>query len=660
VKSLRPRRAGTRLFGVYAAVSLVPIALLGASQLRDFDHEALAQALDQGRAQASVINQMAIAPSLASARGDVTAEALEAGLTARMQERLAQATDLSIFQGSVMRLRLRSFSGKVLFSDDSSSANALAAGDPAFVAATLGGTSADIVDVPGVGDSIRVLQSVTPNASGQAVGVLEVYLPYDQIRARLADRVLRATRRLAVGLAVLYAVLGAISWSTTRRLRRHATESEHAALHDPLTGLANRVLFERCLQEAVDRGTDAAVVLADLDHFKEVNDLLGHHEGDRLLVEVAGRLTSALAPDGVVARLGGDEFGVLLPGRWEPGELRSRLAAAREAVVGDGLLSGTPVRVEASFGAVLHPEHGRSTEDLLRRADAAMYRAKHGAHGGVVVHRGDADGEGPTALLVHGELRQALARGELVLHYQPLVDLGTGATARLEALVRWQHPVRGLLPPAHFLPVAEQSDLIAPLTHWVLRQAVADLAGWTATWDAPGEPWSVAVNLSARVLGDPALPHLVADVLSEHGVPPAQLCLELTETALAEDPEEAERVLGLLASTGVVLAVDDFGTGFTSLRQLRSSWVGEVKIDGLFARGVSQDRQNQAVVRSVLELAHSLGRTVTAECVETQADLDWLAQAGCDLAQGYLLSPPRPLDELRSTHALAVSLEGTT
>jgi diguanylate cyclase len=451
-----------------------------------------------------------------------------------------------------------------------------------------------------------------------------------------------------VGLGALYAVLGAISWSTTRRLRRHAADSEHAALHDPLTGLANRVLFERCVQEAIGTGTAGAVVLADLDHFKEVNDLLGHHEGDRLLVEVGRRLATALGPDGVVARLGGDEFGLVLPGAWEQEELRSRLAAAREAVSGEVLLSGTPVSVEASFCAALHPAHGSTSEDLMRRADAAMYRAKHGAHGGVVLHESDADGEGPTAFLVHGELRRALAAGELLLHYQPLLDLRTGRIVRLEALVRWAHPVRGLLLPGDFLPVAEQSELITPLTHWVLQQAVADLAAWSAA----GEPWSVAVNVSARALGDPGLPPLVAGLLAEHDLEPDRLCLELTETALAEDPQQAEHALASLAAIGVVLAVDDFGTGFTSLRQLRSSWIGDVKIDGLFVRGVSQDTQNQAVVRSVVELAHGLGRTVTAECVETRADLDWLVQAGCDLAQGYLLSPPRPLDHVRSAPTL--------
>jgi diguanylate cyclase (GGDEF)-like protein len=627
---------GSRLFAAYAAASLVPVALLGAVLVRGYQREALKSGLRLGRAQAAVIEEMAIAPALTGAD-------LDHELSAAERRRLQDATDLAIFHGSVIRLRLRGFSGRVVFSDNGSSEGALPTSHQAFRAALAGRIDVAVVRDPDAasGQVIRVLQPVVAKATGQSTGVLELYLPYSMIAQQVQAQMRRTYWLLAAGLTALYAVLALIAWSTTRRLRRHATQHEYEALHDALTGLPNRKWFRERAEDAVERGSRGAIVLVDLDRFKDVNDTLGHHAGDELLRIVAQRLPATLRTDDTVARLGGDEFGLILPGIPDATQALELLARVRDELAAEVVLDAVPVSIEASFGVALYPADGDSVEQLLQHADAAMYQGKRGA-AGIVVYEPATATHQTQWLIVQGELRRALEHHELVLHYQPKVELATGQICGVEALVRWDHPQRGLLPPAEFLPAVEQSSLIDPLTMWVLRRALTDHASWTAL----GLPWPVAVNVSARNLEAEAFPGSVAELLAQFGIPANQLHLEVTETALAADAVAAAQTVAALAGQGIEISIDDFGEGYTSLSQLRNLPIAELKIHQSFVMDLERDERDRAIVRSLIGLAEGLGCRVTAEGVETAAAASWLAAASCECAQGYFFSKPLPYDEL--------------
>jgi len=625
---------GSSLFAMYALASLVPVLALGVVLVRGYEDQGLERGRDQGRAQAAVIEEMAIAPALSGAD-------MSTRLSSSVRERLQSATDLAIFKGSVSQLKLLSLTGTVLFSDDGSVLGAPSVTDPAFQAAAAGRTDVHIVqDAPSSAGAIRVLQPVVAAADGQTTGVLQVYLPYDAIAAKVQAETTRTIIRLALGLLGLYAVLALISRWTTRALRRQAADHEHQALHDPLTGLPNRELFRRAAEDALARGrrgVPGALVLIDLDHFKEVNDTLGHPAGDELLKVLGRRLSESLRTDDTVARLGGDEFGLVLPLGGGREETVALLTGIRSQLAAEVVLGGVPLSVEASFGVCFYPSDGDTVEALLQHADSAMYHGKHGSTG-VVVFDPATPQHATNSLVMQGELRGALERDELVLYYQPKVELETGRVSCVEALVRWQHPERGLMPPAEFLPVAERSELIEPLTSWVLRRALADQSAWTAA----GHDWTVAVNVSARNLGSLTFADTVQAILKEAGARPERLHLEVTETALAFDTGMAGRVVGALAAQGIAMSIDDFGIGYTSLSQMRTMNVSEVKIDRTFVSGIPGNEQDRVIVRSVIDLGHSLGCLVTAEGVESQEVADWLVDAGCDHAQGYLWSRPLP------------------
>jgi diguanylate cyclase (GGDEF)-like protein len=638
VRSRRRAHKGTTLLAIYAAASLVPVLALGVTLVRGYHDAAVTRALDQGRAQAAVIEQMAVSPAVRDADFDT-------GLTATETYQLLKATELATFHQSVLRLRLMAFDGTIVYADDGSTGSVDAA-DPGFrSAADHGDATATIVDAGDDSDQdavIRVLVQVVPEATGRAVGVLEVHLPYDEIAEQVAGETRSAIIRLAIGLGVLYAVLGLISWWTTRALGRHAAAKEHQALHDPLTGLPNRDLFRRVAERAVERHQGrGALVLVDLDRFKEVNDTLGHHAGDELLQVVGRRLQESLRTDDTVARLGGDEFGILLPGESDRAATVELLTRVRAAVSAEITLDDSTLTVDASFGVCFFPDDADTVEDLLKNADAAMYHGKHGPTG-VVVYEESAARPATDSLVLQRELRRAIADDQLLLQYQPKLHLASGHVSCVEALVRWQHPGRGLLPPLDFLPVAERSELIEPLTRWVLRQALTDCARWA---DA-GRPWSVAVNVSARNLATLEFVDVVRETLAATAVPPERLYLEITETAVAFDAVQVREVVERLAGLGVSVSVDDFGVGYTGLSQLRAMSIREIKIDRAFIANLEHSQQDRAIVASVIDLAHGLGCTVTAEGVETQGVADWLADAGCDHGQGYLWLRPSPWQEI--------------
>ena len=471
-------------------------------------------------------------------------------------------------------------------------------------------------------------------------GAFELYLPYEPIAAQTAADTRELYPVLGGGLALLFLLLVPIVARASRTLRRHAAESHHQALHDELTGIANRRrLFTRLQEEiaAAERGGPGfALLMLDLDRFKEVNDALGHGHGDLLLRQVAGRLATSVRDGDLLARLGGDEFALLAPdvaGDEAALELAERVSATLH---GEFVLSGVPVFVEASIGVALFPDHGHDAEALLQAADTAMYAAKQaGTHH--ELHVLERDRRGPERVARLGELRRALADGEIVVHFQPKVDLRSGEVTGAEALVRWEHPERGLMSPMEFLPLAEQTGLITALTTEVLEQALRQCRAW----GDDGIDIAVAVNVSERSLLDPAFPDEVDALLARHGVPGNRLQLELTERSLIGDLATAMDTIARLHGLGVRLSVDDFGTGYSSLSRLLDLPLQELKIDRSFVTDIDGEGPGAAIVRSTIDLGHHLGLEVVAEGVETETTLAELRELGCDAVQGYHLLRPQ-------------------
>ncbi|GIJ65563.1 putative bifunctional diguanylate cyclase/phosphodiesterase [Virgisporangium ochraceum] len=472
-----------------------------------------------------------------------------------------------------------------------------------------------------------------PLPMGDGTGVLTV-------TDSLSDRPTFTSEHLKLFQALAnHASVALTNAALVDRLRHEVTEKEHLAQHDPLTGLPNRTRFNELVQEAVDGDRPAAVVLMDLDRFKEVNDALGHDIGDALLCEIGNRLKSQLDGRGVVARLGGDEFAVLLPGAGTEdaaAAVTAELTAALERPLPVGSLRLT---TRTSAGIALAPGHGTDARTLLQRADVAMYSAKDTRSGERVYHPSQ-DRNTPTRLALIGDLGQAIDHRDLQVVFQPKVDPATGHVTGAEALARWHHPEQGFIPPDQFIPLAEQSGLIRPLTLHVLDVALRRCASWRRT----GHDLGVAVNLSPNSLLDTDLPDVVARLLRETGVPPHALTLEITESSIMADPTRSLRTLDRLHTLGVKLAIDDFGTGYSSLGRLRDLPIDEVKIDKSFVQRMAVDRRDRALVTSAVQLGHALDLEVVAEGVEDLDTYTHLTREGCNLIQGYYVSRPLPAD----------------
>jgi diguanylate cyclase (GGDEF)-like protein/PAS domain S-box-containing protein len=420
--------------------------------------------------------------------------------------------------------------------------------------------------------------------------------------------------------------------------RKQAEEAlRHQALHDALTDLPNRTLLQDRLSQAILAGrredTPVALLLIDLDRFKEINDTFGHHYGDLLLQQIGPRLAGVLRASDTIARLGGDEFAVLLPGTSTASavsiaEMLLRVLAAPFA------LDSQAVETGGSIGVASYPVHGNDAATLLRQADVAMYVAKR-AQSGIVVYASEQDHYSAERLALGGELRLAIENNELILQYQPKLDL-TGRLAGVEALVRWRHPQRGIIAPDEFIGLAEHIGLIKPLTRWVLDAALQQCRTWLNT----GLGIQVAVNVSMHDLHDDTLPDTIARLLVARGVPAEYLRIEITEGAIMSDAGRALSVLTRLRALGVSISVDDFGTGYSSLAYLKRLPVDELKIDRSFIRNIATDEEDAAIVRSTIGLGHELGLTIVAEGVEDQAGWDQLSLFGCDRAQGYFMARP--------------------
>jgi len=485
--------------------------------------------------------------------------------------------------------------------------------------------------------------ALTQDATRPVLGAFEIYIAYQPIFDRELRRGASLVAIIIGGLAVLYLALFRLVASASRRLQRQAEQNHHQATHDALTDLANRVEFTERLETALARsrttGRRTAVLLVDLDRFKEVNDTLGHGSGDVVIRTIARRLSAAFHDDDTVARLGGDEFALVVTGLGDGMEV---LAVAHDlrALIAEPieLEGGLLLNVAGSVGVALAPDHGEDAELLLQRADVAMYAAKQ-THTGVQVYRPELDHYSPLRLQLAGEVRDAIRRDELYLVYQPKLELHTGTVVGVEALVRWRHPGRGMVAPSDFVPAVENTELAHPLTVHLLDLAL----GACRRWKDRGLDLHVAVNVPARCLADDRLVTEVPEALDRHGLEASNLELELTESSLLADAGQARRALGALRNLGITLAIDDFGTGYASISYLTGLPVHVVKIDQSFVMHLHDDPQAAAVTRFSIELAHGLGLTVVAEGVEDEATMQTLSTLGCDLVQGYHLA--RPMEE---------------
>jgi diguanylate cyclase (GGDEF)-like protein len=457
----------------------------------------------------------------------------------------------------------------------------------------------------------------------------------------------QANRRADLGTVLLLlaaaTIIGVLVWRFQRAKSQVAELFAHQARHDSLTALPNRALLvERLrveLARAARRREPVFLLWLDLDDFKVVNDSLGHQAGDQRLVAAGERLRACLRPGDTPARMGGDEFTVLLA------DLTSQQDAVRVAErVGAELaapfeVAGHQVVVRASIGIAHSVPGATSDEELLRNADIAMYEAKKQGKGQYQVFTPGMDQAAWRRLELEAELRVALEQQQFELYYQPILDLDSGAVSDLEALVRWDHPTRGLLPPADFIPLAEETGLIVPLGHWVLEEACRQLAAWDAG-DLTHLSLGLSVNLSARQFHEPGLPSRVAQALASSGLEPRRLTLEITETSMVDDLGTAEATLAALRRLGVHVAVDDFGTGFSALGVLKHYPVDLLKIDRSFVDGLGRDAQDTAIVHAVIAFARTLGLRVTGEGIETAEQLEQLRALGCDHGQGYYFAKP--------------------
>jgi diguanylate cyclase (GGDEF)-like protein len=490
--------------------------------------------------------------------------------------------------------------------------------DPAAICTTQGGVD---------GNWLAVLVGVT------AMSLLTIALLMSVIDSRLATRTAALVKSLSQANSQLH----------------------HLALHDSLTRLPNRSLLEDRLGQAIHNGQRNnrrfAVMFLDLDRFKTINDSLGHHYGDKLLQGVADRLTAALRAEDTVARLGGDEFVVLL------GEVSGAAVVANIAqklldlLAAPIMIEGQQQSVSASLGISMFPDDGASARDLLGNADSAMYHAKKMGRAHYQFFAPEMNVASGARLQLEQDLRRALELKQFELHYQPKVDVGSGKVVAMEALVRWRCPQRGMVPPNDFISVSEEIGLIIPLGAWVLREACRQNREWQ---DAGLPHMRVAVNLSAYQFRQKDLPEFVASVLEDEGLLASSLELEVTESMVMHNPAEASGILARLHGQGIHISVDDFGTGYSSLSYLKQFRLDTLKIDRSFVRDISSDADDAAIVRSVIALAHSLRLKVIAEGVETDEQLEYLRELGCDEYQGYLRSKPLPAKEFE--HMLRASM----
>jgi diguanylate cyclase (GGDEF)-like protein len=500
-----------------------------------------------------------------------------------------------------------------------------------------------IRDADAKGTRLKVLRSYVPLAVGRSRGVVAIHQDYGPIEKAARAALLPVAGILELVLVLLFALLLPLLMRVTRRLRRHAERIQYQAFHDELTGLPNRPHFRaqlvREVEDARRDGSNISVFLLDLDRFKEINETLGHESGDELLEGCAVRLGEVTPEGAMLARLGGDEFGVIVSGLTaaEVVALAEKIRAALETPF---LVRRIPLVVEASVGISSYPDNGLHVDALLQTADSAMYVAKD-RRVGFALYDGTLESSTADAITLVSELRPALARKELVVHFQPQIAVASGVVSGAEALVRWQHPERGLLQPGAFVPFVERTGASRELSDYVLAGAAAQLRNWRDR----GFDLGMAVNLTMFDLLDTNLPEKISDVLATTNLSPDRLELEITESLIMGDPDRVRDVVERLKEIGVRLAIDDFGTGYSSLSYLKSLPIDVIKIDRSFVMEMSTNESDATIVRSTIELAHNLDLEVVAEGVEDGEALELLAGYGCDIAQGFFIGRPCPAED---------------
>lgn len=477
--------------------------------------------------------------------------------------------------------------------------------------------------------------------AGCIVGL--VGINYEITTQKAAELALQAAHAHVADTAVrLRATVARLDLEVKER-QRFERELRHQAMHDALTGLPNRALLMDRIEQAIElarrRNESLTLLFLDLDRFKLVNDSLGHAAGDELLCVVTRRLGHLVGLGDTLARLGGDEFILLLTSPMPADALATMTKDLMRVVAEPVLVAEREVSITCSLGYCIYPQDGADATTLVKHADAAMYGAKKDGGNQVRRYTPDLSLHASERLELETQLKQALQRGEFLLHYQPQIEIASGRIVGVEALVRWQHPVRGLLPPTQFIPLAEESGLIEPIGEWVLRTACAQ----AATWRRSGLPGlRMGINVSARQFHNPALESMVAQVLAEYALVPEQLELEITESLSMKDPEESIRILSSFKALGIGIAIDDFGTGYSNLVYLRRFPVRRIKLDRSFVSELGSQSRSHAIVEAIIAMAHKLDLQVVAEGVETIEQRDQLLRYGCDELQGYWFS--RPID----------------
>lgn len=603
------------------------------------------QVLDGAIAQAEVVSRL----GLQSAIGP---DEIKNGLSEDRIRALQIELQTDFARIDVIDLTLWNLTHKVVFATYSRQIGLSAPATPEIADSFSGKALAKIKNVSDIpqasailkrhGTIVEVYQPVRFGSIGNdaITGVLRTAIPYGPIAQTITEETRRLYIALAFAFLTLYLVLFRLVARASLELRHRADENEQQARHDALTGLPNRTQFSEAVDAIINTGeTDIAIALMDLDRFKEVNDTLGHHHGDLLLIEAGSRISQLLDSQDMVARLGGDEFALVLRGVTDSQTALTTTNRVVKAIEETFDIEGISLDIGASIGVAIAPDHGHDLSTLLQRADVAMYSAKR-LKSGCALYDQAIDNNSREQLAMMGDLRRSMNE-QLVVYYQPKVDLKTNLTTGVEALVRWNHPDRGLIAPDVFIPLAERSGLIDAITHIVIEKSLAQLRCWLDN----GLNLHISVNVSARGLHDGKLVEVVNELLARYSIPHECLVLEITETTIAADPVRAREVLASLGNQGVRFSIDDFGTGYSSLAVLRSLPVDELKIDREFIADLAHP-DGAAIVEYSIRLGHVLGLVVVAEGVEDLADQKTLANLGCDMAQGYWFARPMPAEDI--------------
>jgi diguanylate cyclase (GGDEF)-like protein len=641
------------LTGQVALLSLIPIVALGVVLARVLQTQIVTRTLADEAQSAQLLARLAVQPRLSPSD-------LRDGLSGRGVRMLDEQLRARSVTRDLARIKIWSSQGRIIYSDDhaligrspgeSDDLRDALAGRPHPAVAVTPSLYSETASEVGLGRLVEIYVPLRFVSSGPPAGAFEIYLSYRPVAGAIANDERMIAVLVFLGLALLWAVLFPIVASASRRLRRQALENDRLARYDRLTGLPNRTLFrERVAQELRHErpaGVAVSVLLLDLDGFKQINDTLGQRAGDAVLCEVARRLLAELrsvelGSDALLARLGNDEYAILHPRTANLADALAIAATIQSSLETPIALDDVALNVEASIGLALVPDHAQDGDTLLQRADMALDRARtHRSR--VEVYSPEYDRSGAERLALLGQVRPALERGEFVLHYQPKLDLRSGRVTGVEALLRWRHPERGMIPPLQFISLIEQTALVGPVTLHVIDQALAQQSRWRAA----GLHLEMSVNLSARNLHDPELPGQIDVLLRRHGTPATALTVEVTESAAMADPERAVAVLGALRERGVGVSIDDFGSGHASIAYLTTLPGSELKIDRSFVTGMCESPRDEAIVRSTIDLARHLELRVVAEGIETPEVSERLAAMGCDAGQGYLISRPVPAEEL--------------